>query len=72
MTESLTMNQLVMLRHGRKLTQAEMARRLGTAQSYLSNIENGHNKCSLRRAEQYARALGAVLLVLPVEVVNAA
>ncbi len=40
-----------------KLTQKEIAKRMGTTQSVISRIESGHN-VSINTLEKYARACG--------------
>jgi ribosome-binding protein aMBF1 (putative translation factor) len=40
------------------LTQAQLARRMGTKQSVVARIESGRNPPNFRTLEKYARALG--------------
>lgn len=49
---------LRLLRRRSGLTQAELARRLGTTQTAIARLEAGRQSPSLRTLEHYARATG--------------
>ena len=49
---------LMMAREKAGLTQAEVARRMGTTQSVVARIESAQNPPNLRTLERYARAVG--------------
>jgi ribosome-binding protein aMBF1 (putative translation factor) len=49
---------LVQARARAGLTQAQLARRMGTKQSVVARIESGRNPPNFRTLEKYARALG--------------
>jgi ribosome-binding protein aMBF1 (putative translation factor) len=49
---------LITAREKAGLTQAEVARRMGTTQSVVARIENAHNPPNLRTLERYAEAIG--------------
>ncbi len=54
---------LVRARAAAKLTQAELARRLGTTQSAVARLEGGGVSPSLRTLRRYAEATGTRLTV---------
>ena len=54
---------LVRARAGAKLTQAELARRLGTTQSAVARLEGGRVSPSFRTLRRYAEATGTRLTV---------
>ena len=49
---------LAQARHGAGLTQAEVARRMGTSQAAVARMERGLVKPSWRSIERYANAVG--------------
>ena len=49
---------LALARSRAKLTQTELARRSGVAQTHISAVENGHEPLTLARAKKLATALG--------------
>lgn len=51
--------ELIRARTRAGLTQAEVARRMGTTQSVIARLESGAAKPSLRTLERYARATGS-------------
>lgn len=56
---------LFTMRCSADLTQAEMAERLGTTQSYVSKLEHATtDKITVRALEQYSQALGLNLIVM--------
>ena len=54
---------LVRARRGAKLTQAELARRLGTTQSAVARLEGGRVSPSFATLRRYAQATGTRLTV---------
>lgn len=54
---------LVRARTRAKLSQAELARRLGTTQSAVARLEGGHVSPSLATLRRYAEATGARLQI---------
>jgi ribosome-binding protein aMBF1 (putative translation factor) len=54
---------LVEARLRAKLSQAEVAGRMGTTESVVSRLESGRSKPSTRTLERYARATGHVLSI---------
>ena len=54
---------LVRARAAAKLTQAELAQRLGTTQSAVARLEGGGVSPSLRTLRRYAEATGTRLIV---------
>ena len=55
----LTLGDLLLsIRLGEELSQVDFARQLGISRSHLCDIEKGRKTVSLRRAAQFARALG--------------
>lgn len=50
--------ELIAARTRAKLTQAEVAQRMGTTQSAIARLEGGHAKPSMRSVERYAKAIG--------------
>ncbi len=57
------LESLVRARREAKLTQAELARRLGTTQSAIARLESGGVSPSIRTLRRYAEAIGARLSV---------
>ncbi len=55
--EFALINELLSARSGAKLTQAQVARRMGTSQSAVARIESGRTP-SLTSLRKYARAVG--------------
>ncbi len=51
--------ELIKARSRAKLSQAQVARRMGTTQSVVAKLESGRSKPSLRSLERYAQAIGA-------------
>ncbi len=51
-------NSLIKARTRAKLSQAEVASRMGTTESVVSRLESGRVKPSTRTLERYARATG--------------
>ncbi len=51
--------ELIRARARAKLTQAQVAKRMGTTQSVVARLESGATKPSLRTLERYAKATGA-------------
>jgi len=54
-------NSLIEARVRAKLSQAEVARSMGTTESVISRLESGRIKPSTRTLERYAQATGHVL-----------
>lgn len=50
--------ELIAARTRAKLTQAEVAQRMGTTQSAIARLESGQAKPSMRSVERYAQAIG--------------
>jgi predicted transcriptional regulator len=50
--------ELIRARTRAKLTQAQVAKRMGTTQSVVARIESGQNIPNLRTLDKYARAVG--------------
>lgn len=55
--------QLIRARMAAKLTQAEVAQRLGTTQSAIARLEGGRVSPSLATLRRYAEATGARLTI---------
>ena len=55
--------QLIKARLRARLTQAEVAERMGTTQSVVARIESGKTKPSISTLERYASATGCKLRV---------
>ena len=56
------LKDLIRLRRKQKLTQAEVARRMGVSRQQVYNIESGRQgDPSARTLERYAKAIGAKL-----------
>ena len=55
--------QLIRARTSAKLTQAEVAKRLGTTQSAIASLEGGRVSPSIATLQRYAEATGAQLTV---------
>jgi len=51
-------NALIQARSRARLTQAEVATRMGTTESAVSRLESGRSQPSTRTLERYARATG--------------
>ncbi|GBE49160.1 antitoxin HigA [bacterium BMS3Bbin13] len=51
--------ELIKARARAKLSQAQVAERMGTTQSAIARLESGATKPSLRTLERYARATGS-------------
>lgn len=45
------------------LTQAELARKMGTTQPVIARLEGGHVRPSMRTLERFAKATGSRLLI---------
>ena len=61
--EHVLIEQLVRARSAAKLTQAEVARRLGTTQSAVARLEGGKVSPSIATLRRYAQATGTRLIV---------
>jgi len=59
--------ELILARSRAGLSQAEVARRMGTTQSTVARLEGGHAKPTLLTVERYAKATGsrAVVRLVP-------
>ena len=57
MTEKEILEQLVKIRRGKKISQKEMAKKLGIGDTYLSTIERGLSNLSVRRFIQICEVL---------------
>ena len=55
---------MIVARVRARLTQAELARRIGTTQSAVARMESGRYKVSQATLEKYARATGSRLRVV--------
>ena len=55
--------QLIRARMAAKLTQAEVAKRLGTTQSAIARLEGGRVSPSVATLQRYAEASGAQLTI---------
>ena len=55
--------QLIRARMAAKLTQAEVAKRLGTTQSAIARLEGGRVSPSVATLQRYAEATGAQLTI---------
>lgn len=51
-------HELIAARIRAKMTQAEVAERMGTTQSTVARLEGGRTKPSMRTVERYAEATG--------------
>ena len=60
--------ELIRARIRAGLTQAQVAKRMGTTQSVVARLESGATKPSLRTLERYARATGSRPVLKLVEV----
>lgn len=56
--EFALVNSLIQARSRAKLSQAEVAERMGTTESAVSRLESGRSKPSTRTLERYAKATG--------------
>ena len=65
--EFAVIEALVRARSAAKLTQAELARRLGTTQSAIARLEGGRVSPSLNTLRRYAEATGTRLTVALVQ-----
>ncbi|MCW5725174.1 MAG: helix-turn-helix domain-containing protein [Maricaulaceae bacterium] len=61
--EYAVIEALVRARTQARLTQAELAKRLGTTQSAVARLEGGHVSPSLATLRRYAEATGAKLKI---------
>jgi ribosome-binding protein aMBF1 (putative translation factor) len=61
--EFALVSSLIRARTRAKLSQAEVASRMGTTESAVSRLESGRVKPSTRTLERYARATGHKLLI---------
>lgn len=50
--------ELIAARHRAGLTQAEVAKRMGTSQSTVARLESGGRQPSMQTVQRYAKALG--------------
>lgn len=55
--------QLIELRHKQCLTQADLAKKLGTKQSAIARLESGNYNPSLKLLEKIAKATGSRLMI---------
>ena len=55
--------ELIAARARAKLTQVEVAKRMGTTQSAVARLESGHFRPSMRSVERYADAVGVRAVV---------
>jgi len=55
--------ELVVARAKARLSQAQVARRMGTSQSAVARMESGHKMPSTASLQKYARAVGRELLI---------
>ncbi|WP_285505787.1 helix-turn-helix transcriptional regulator [Actinokineospora sp. NBRC 105648] len=62
------MRSLYQIRRDLKLSQAEVARRMGTTQSAVSDLERTAGDPHVTTLQRYARAVGAMLKVVAVPV----
>ncbi len=51
-------NSMIKARARAELSQAEVAKRMGTTESAVSRLESGRSKPSTRTLERYAKAVG--------------
>jgi DNA-binding XRE family transcriptional regulator len=56
--EFALVNSMIEARVRSKLSQAEVAKRMGTTESAVSRLESGRGKPSTRTLERYAEAVG--------------
>jgi DNA-binding XRE family transcriptional regulator len=56
--EFALINSMIQARARAHLSQAEVARRMGTTESAVSRLESGRGKPSTRTLERYAQAVG--------------
>ncbi|HTE38941.1 MAG TPA: helix-turn-helix transcriptional regulator [Reyranella sp.] len=56
--EFALVNAMIRARARADLSQAEVAKRMGTTESVVSRLESGRGKPSTRTLERYAKALG--------------
>ncbi|ATQ69733.1 MULTISPECIES: helix-turn-helix domain-containing protein [Methylosinus] len=56
--EFALVNSMIEARARSKLSQAEVAKRMGTTESAVSRLESGRGKPSTRTLERYAEAVG--------------
>lgn len=61
--EFALIRELIVARTRAGLTQAEVARRMGTTQSAVARLESGTAKPALATMERYAKATGSRLVV---------
>ena len=61
--EFALMEALIHARSKAKLTQAEVARRMGTTQSVIARLESGKGSPSLKTLKKYADATGVPIVV---------
>jgi transcriptional regulator with XRE-family HTH domain len=55
--------ELRQIRRAQDMTQAEIARRIGSTQTHVSYLESGSRQPTLATLQRYARAVGARLVV---------
>ncbi|MDR6872908.1 putative transcriptional regulator [Bosea sp. BE125] len=61
--EFALLTSLIRARTNARLTQEELAQRMGTTQSVIARLESGWGKPSTRTLERYARATGTKLRI---------
>jgi DNA-binding XRE family transcriptional regulator len=57
------MKQIIEARIHKKITQKELARRMGTGQSAISRLESGEYNPSLKFLKKFAESLGTRLVI---------
>ena len=55
--------ELIAARNKARLTQGEVAQRMGTTQSVVARLESGKRMPSMRTVQRYAQAIGARAVV---------
>jgi transcriptional regulator with XRE-family HTH domain len=61
--EFALITELIKARTAAKLSQEEVANRMGTTESVISRLESGRSKPSTRTLERYAKATGHRLVI---------
>lgn len=61
--EYAALEAMIRARAGTKVTQAELAERMGTTQSAIARLESGRVSPSVATLQKYARALGKRLKI---------
>ncbi|MFZ4649035.1 MAG: helix-turn-helix domain-containing protein [Patescibacteria group bacterium] len=55
--------QILQLRRAKKISQADLAQKIGSTQSNIARLEGGNQNFTIKLLEKVARALGAELSV---------